>query len=153
MPSGWRRYFHGTRRACHVGDSGPYLQLCNRRVCSLCRILMDGFKMNTAGSRGYAPMFGGGINSTSVSSKADNYAMNHHIKSKLHGIILCLVFIGTYEKLHEAEHWRTAPAEGCHSVMGATQDEGGALQYTEAVVYNEASIIPIGLIMYTRTGS
>ena len=36
--------------------------------------------------------------------------------------------------------------------MGATADEGRALQYNEAVVYNEASIIPIGLIMYTRTG-
>jgi hypothetical protein len=97
-------------------------------------------------------MFGGGIYSTSVSSKADVYTMNHRIRSRLHGIILYLVFIGTFEKLHEADHWKTAPAEGCHSVMGATVNDGGTLQYTEAVVYRESSIIPIGLIMYTRTG-
>lgn len=95
-------------------------------------------------------MFGGGIYSTSVSSKADNYAWNDRIRSRLHGIILCLVFIGTYEKLHEADHWKTAPEEGCHSVMAATEDEGGAVVYTESVVYNPASILPIGLIMYTR---
>ena len=58
---------------------------------------------NSPGSRGYSPMFGGGVYSTSVSSKADNYAMNHRIHSHLHSIILCLVFIGKYEKLHQAE--------------------------------------------------
>ncbi|KAH6637205.1 hypothetical protein F5144DRAFT_601879 [Chaetomium tenue] len=152
MPSGWRRYFHGTKRACHVGGSDGYLELCNGPACSLCRILTGGFKMTSAGSRRYAPMFGRGIYSTSVSSKADKYAMNHHIRSRLHGIILCLVFIGTFEKLHQADQWKTAPAEGCDSVMGATVNDGGSRRYTEAVVYRESSIIPIGLIMYTRTG-
>ena len=45
VPKGWRRYFHGTRRACHVGRSGDYLNLCNKNACSLCSILRNGFKL------------------------------------------------------------------------------------------------------------
>lgn len=45
MPSGWRRLFHGTTRACHVGKSGDYLDLCSRGRCSLCSILRGGFKL------------------------------------------------------------------------------------------------------------
>jgi len=97
-------------------------------------------------------MFGKGIYSTHVSSKADQYAMNHHINSHLHGIILCLVFVGKRETLRWADERRTAPARGYGSVVGATFDEGGALAYQEAVEYNESFIIPIGLIMYTRSG-
>lgn len=97
-------------------------------------------------------MFGEGIYTTSVSSKADNYAMNHHMHSHLHAMLLCLVFIGKYEEVHEADHDRIAPKEGCQSVKAAIRRDGGAVEYTETVVYNEANVIPIGMIMYTRQG-
>jgi hypothetical protein len=70
----------------------------------------------------------------------------------LHGIILCLVFTGKYEKLHGVDGEKMAPAIGYHSVMAATRDEGGTVQFQEMTVYQEGSIIPIGLIMYTREG-
>lgn len=50
VPYNWRRLFHGTQRACRIGDSGNHLALCENDECYLCRILEEGFKIENAGS-------------------------------------------------------------------------------------------------------
>ncbi|KAK3946354.1 hypothetical protein QBC46DRAFT_369562 [Diplogelasinospora grovesii] len=149
---GWRRLFHGTKRACNIGDLGYDLELCNDNGCHLCGILRNSFDIEHAGTEGRQPMFGHGIYTSSVSSKADIYTMNQHIYSPMHAMLLCSVYVGRSEKLFQADHSRTSPSYGYDSVEGVTKSNGGTLDYPETVVYNEASIVPIGLIMYTRKG-
>lgn len=43
-----RVLFHGTQRACHVGDPNHPLRVCNNTECRLCGILRDGFKIDRA---------------------------------------------------------------------------------------------------------
>ena len=43
-----RVLFHGTQRACHVGDPNFALRVCNNAECRLCGILRDGFKLDRA---------------------------------------------------------------------------------------------------------
>lgn len=97
-------------------------------------------------------MFGKGIYTTSISSKADGYAKNHRIRSKRHAILLCLVYVGIAEPMYRADHKKRAPIPGCDSVMGMIDIHGGSLEYPETVVYDKAQAIPIGLIMYSREG-
>ena len=97
-------------------------------------------------------MFGHGIYTTSTSSKADHYVMNSRIHSHKHIMLLCLVFVGESEKLYGPDYTKTAPSPGYESVTAATTAENGAVLYDETVVYREDAIVPVGLIVYTRTG-
>ncbi|KAJ3468203.1 hypothetical protein MRS44_002268 [Fusarium solani] len=144
-----RVLFHGTQRACHVGDPNHPLRVCNNTECRLCGILRDGFKIDRAKS---TCMFGPGIYTTDVSSKADNWVMNHHMHSKLHVMLLCAVSVGKSEKLYRADHGRKGPSAGYQSVEGAVIAEGGALHEPEIVLYSENLVVPFGMIVYTREG-
>lgn len=97
-------------------------------------------------------MFGEGIYTTQTSSKADDYVLNHRIRSQKHVMILCLVYVGRSQTLYQADHNRTSAGAGYHSITAATTANGGAVRYDETVVYEDCSIVPIGLIVYTRTG-
>ncbi|RSM10827.1 hypothetical protein CEP52_003414 [Fusarium oligoseptatum] len=141
--------FHGTQRACHVGDPDHPLRVCNNVECHLCGILRDGFKLDRADSEG---MFGPGIYTTDVSSKADKFVMNHHMHSKMHVMLLCAVLPGRSEKLYRADRERRGPSTGYQSVEGAVFAEGGALKYPEIVLYSEDRVVPFGMIVYTRKG-
>lgn len=94
-------------------------------------------------------MFGRGIYSTSVCSKADNYVGNHNTQSYARVMLLCLVSSSKPELLYAADHKKTSPSNGYDSVEAVTQDQGGAVVYPEMVVYDEDAIIPIGLMIYT----
>ncbi|WAO87630.1 Hypothetical protein NCS54_00494600 [Fusarium falciforme] len=144
-----RVLFHGTQRARHVGDPNYALRVCNNTECRLCGILRDGFKLDWAKS---TCMFGPGIYTTDVSSKADNWVMNHHMHSKLHVMLLCAVSVGKSEKLYRADHGRKGPSTGYQSVEGAVIAEGGVLHEPEIVLYSENLVVPFGMIVYTREG-
>ncbi|KAI8676273.1 hypothetical protein NCS56_00514700 [Fusarium sp. Ph1] len=144
-----RVLFHGTQRACHVGDPNHPLRVCNNTECRLCGILRDGFKIDRAK---LTCMFGPGIYTTDVSSKADNWVMNHHMHSKLHVMLLCAVSVGKSEKLYRADRGRKCPSTGYQSVEGAVIAEGGVLHEPEIVLYSENLVVPFGLIVYTREG-
>ncbi|KAJ0415141.1 hypothetical protein BJY00DRAFT_305099 [Aspergillus carlsbadensis] len=129
--------FHGTQRACRIGAGS--LDPCDNDECYICSILKKGFTLDHANQRA---MFGPGIYSTVVSSKADIYAKNHHVRSHKHVILLCGVELGTPKTMYAAGH----PGL-CDSVEGATKADGGALEYRETVVYDERKIKPIGLVV------
>ncbi|KAL2851168.1 hypothetical protein BJY01DRAFT_245105 [Aspergillus pseudoustus] len=131
--------FHGTQRACRIGAGS--LDPCDNDECYICSILKKGFSTTHANPRG---MFGPGIYSSIVSSKADIYARNHHIRSHKHVIILCGVDLG-----HSVTMKVAGLPPPCDSVEGATKPEGGQLEYPETIVYDGARIKPIGLVVDT----
>ncbi|KAL3456437.1 hypothetical protein BJX64DRAFT_41348 [Aspergillus heterothallicus] len=134
--------FHGTQRACRIGAGS--LDPCDDDECYLCSILKKGFTLDHANVRA---MFGRGIYSSVVSSKADIYAKNHHVRSHKHVLILCGLDLGTPKVMLAAGD----PGQ-CDSVEGATKPEGGQLEYPETVIYDPKRIKPLGLVVYTREG-
>ncbi|KAJ5937097.1 hypothetical protein N7466_003547 [Penicillium verhagenii] len=80
-------HFHGARRACNIGEGGEgSLKLCNQDECQTCAVFKDQCTAREAGAR-----FGldRRLNTTSNSSQADTFAINHHVRSKLHAMIVC----------------------------------------------------------------
>ncbi|KAL2867616.1 uncharacterized protein BJX67DRAFT_371940 [Aspergillus lucknowensis] len=134
---GLKLTFHGTQRACKIGAGS--LDPCDKDECYLCCILKKGFTLDHANPRA---MFGPGIYSSVISSKADIYAKNHHIHCHKHVLILCGVDLGTPKVMQRAG----LPGK-CDSVEGATRPEGGTLEYPETVIYDPARIKPIGLVL------
>ncbi|EIW79059.1 hypothetical protein CONPUDRAFT_59609 [Coniophora puteana RWD-64-598 SS2] len=139
--------FHGTRRACHIGDDRTQINPCNRSDCYLCHIIKCSFSMAHANANG---MFGPGIYTSSVSSKSDGYVWNHHIHSHKHAMFLSNVVTGRSQKLYAASHGRRSPDNGYDSVEAVTHKHGGSVDYPETVVYREDAILPSVVIMYTR---
>lgn len=48
LPYGKHLQYHGTQRACYIGDNDHAPVLCNGKECHLCSILRDGFKLDYA---------------------------------------------------------------------------------------------------------
>ncbi|OQE38358.1 hypothetical protein PENCOP_c008G06901 [Penicillium coprophilum] len=139
---GLKLRFHGTQRACKIGSGS--LEACNNAECYLCSILKKGFSIDNASTRS---MFGPGIYSSVVSSKANIYSRNHHVRSHKHVLLLCGLDPGNSVDMTVAG----IPGP-CDSVEGLTKAEGGQLDYQETVVYDPARIKPLGLVVYTREG-
>ncbi|KAI1109767.1 hypothetical protein F5Y14DRAFT_392265 [Nemania sp. NC0429] len=142
-------WFHGTQRACYVGEAGSYLTYCYNPECYLCSILRYSFDVRHASD---SAMFGRGIYTSPCSSKSDTYAKNHHIRSHKHAILICRVVSNAPREMTAADHSLSSPGHGYDSVRGLTVSEGGSLNYPEVVVYRNDAIIPIGVIIYTREG-
>jgi len=93
--------FHGTRRACRIAENATDVTMCFREDCHLCRILEGSYNMERAkGKR----MFGPGIYSTSVSSKADDYTSNANDWTKTRVMIVNHVALGRTKMMYEASH-------------------------------------------------
>ena len=93
--------FHGTRRACRIAESATDTTACSKDDCNLCRILKGSYNMERAkGKR----MFGPGIYSTSVSSKADDYTSNANDWTKTRIMIVNHVAVGRTKMMYEACH-------------------------------------------------
>jgi hypothetical protein len=97
--------FHGTRRGCRIAESPDLVSCCEMSTCNLCRILKGSYNMER--SKG-ARMFGPGIYSTLVSSKADDYTSNtddpgvKHLKTRV--MIVNHVALGRTKTMYEASH-------------------------------------------------
>jgi hypothetical protein len=141
--------FHGTQRACYIGEDASKTKTCNNPECHMCSIIKCSFQMKHIGANN---MLGKGFYTSSVSSKADGYAWNHHIHSKKHALFLGNVVTGRCELAYRADRQKTGPAPGCHSVEAVPANQGGIpnLQFTETVVYREDAILPSIVVMYTR---
>ncbi|KAF9891386.1 hypothetical protein FE257_004242 [Aspergillus nanangensis] len=135
--------FHGTQRACTIGNNP--LQTCDESECYLCQVLKNGFSIQHSNPKS---MFGPGIYTSVVSSKANIYARNYHIRSHKHVLLICAIDPGNSRTMRVA----AAPGAGVDSIEGATKPEGGTLEYPETVVFNEKNIKPVGLVVYTREG-
>ncbi|KAJ4185717.1 hypothetical protein NW755_008167 [Fusarium falciforme] len=143
----FKRRYHGTRRACLVGERGHVLELCDNGECGVCGILKHSFRIPRE-CRG--SMFGNGVYSTTVSSKADIFAENHHIHSTLHVIFICRVVTNRPQYLRRPDSCRTRPDPGFDSVEAVTVRNGGRVMYPETIVYREDAIVPVAVVMYTR---
>ncbi|RSL52547.1 hypothetical protein CEP54_010862 [Fusarium duplospermum] len=111
--------YHGTRRACHVGNGS---------------------------------MFGNGVYSSTVSSKADIFAENHHIRSTLHAVLICRVVSNRPQYLRRPDNCRSRPDPGYDSVEAVLDRNGGRVRYPETIIYREDAIVPVAVVMYTRQG-
>lgn len=134
--------WHGTLRACRVGELGQNV-FCTNSGCSLCSIARGSFNVASAKSHGFQ-RFGQGIYTSSKSSKSDNYAKNK-ISSPWKAMLLNNVLAGSeYTTKYDSTHLKEPP-QGYDSVYG---EPGGGLNYDELVVYTDHAIRPAYLVMY-----
>jgi len=152
LPEGnQQRRFHGTTRACCLGENGLTL-LCQSKDCSLCSILRDSFKLTFAGTQtpwknGSKGRFGAGIYTSATSSKSDDYSKNRGLAGAFghKAMLLNKVVVGSTIKLTKSNSDLRAPPGDHDSVIG---EPGGSLNYDELIVYDDRAIIPAYLILY-----
>ncbi|KAG9030064.1 hypothetical protein FRB95_004598 [Tulasnella sp. JGI-2019a] len=140
------RRWHGTRRACNIGDDIKNLQLCRANNCALCSIMRKSFQVTltgTAPGRNFS-RFGQGIYTSATSSKSDDYSVNLST-SPYKAMMLTTVVVGRGHKMLQDSTKLQAPPQGYHSVIG---EKGGSLNYDEVVVYHNDAIRPAWLVIY-----
>jgi len=139
--------YHGTKRACLIGEDSSQVDPCYSSNCAVCSILRCAFDPKSAGANN---RYGRGSYFSPVSSKADDYFQNLHPNASMKCSIVTNVTLGNVEKLYV--NWDssiTGPSSGYDSIEGALVSEGGPLNYPENVVYREDAICVNSLIMYT----
>jgi len=140
--------FHGTKRMCMVGETDQRVNCCTRADCNVCCILQGSYNMERAkGKR----MFGPGIYSTNVSSKADDYSVGYNTNTSVRTRVMIVnhVALGRTKMMYEASHDMQHAPLLFNSVTAATYPEGGKVNYHEAVVYREDAICANALIVYS----
>lgn len=137
--------FHGTDRACSLGEDPASTNLCMLPECHLCCIVRNSFDISKCGQKNKFRRFGTGIYATSVSSKADDYIQNINRLTPIRAVLLNRVVVGNPERRLRNAIYRTAPLAGCHSIIG---EPGADLNYEETVVYNNDAIRPAFLVVY-----
>jgi len=139
-------FFHGTNRACTLGDTKIKDELCTKNKCSLCAIIRDSFDVEKTGSKHKFSRFGAGIYTSACSSKADDYFQDvSPSKVQSRALLVNTVVYGNAKKLLHTDTSVHSRKSGFHSVMGVP---GGDLNYDETVVYNNEAIRPVYLITY-----
>ncbi|PPQ71167.1 hypothetical protein CVT26_011028 [Gymnopilus dilepis] len=138
--------FHGTRRACRIAEYPTNVTACSRNDCNLCNILRGSYNMERAKG---ARMFGPGIYSTLVSSKADDYSTNSDTTLRTRVMIVNHVALGRSKTMYEASHDMQHAPHLYNSVTAATYPEGGKVNYHEAVVYREDAICANAIVIYS----
>jgi len=143
------RRWHGTKRACTLGDDPDNLSFCKNSACSLCRILETSFRLDLFGKNTKWGRFGKGIYLSATSSKAcdPKYCRNLNQQSPYKVVMLTRVAVGRGWKLTRNDDTRTAPPKGYHSVLGEPAP-GGNLNYDEVVVYDNDAARPAYLVVY-----
>lgn len=137
--------FHGTFRACALGETEDDMRLCRLAQCSLCSIIRSSYDVKLCGTRRNFSRFGQGIYSTKCSSKADDYCSSGRSGLKLRFLLVNTVVVGWQNKCTRNKRSLANPGPGYHSVLGVP---GVDLNYEETVVYNNDAIRPAFLIVY-----
>jgi len=137
--------FHGTERACLLGEDESQTNLCQMGQCKLCNIIRNSFDVKLCGSHHKFSRFGKAIYTTACSSKADDYSSNSNPQAKRRVLLLNRVITGKeFNTKLNSNHLMQPPA-GYHSVVGKP---GVHLNYEETVVYNNDAIRPAYLVVY-----
>lgn len=150
--NGWRGaneqlVFHGTERICSLGEKDEHVTLCQRTTCRLCCILQTSFLVSKAGSAGRSfKRFGPGIYTSSVSSKADDYAIPPWLSDDK-AMIVAKVSLGKISIHYKTTQHLTGPPLGYDSVLG---DAGVDLNYDEQVLYKNEAVRPAYVVIYQR---
>ncbi|KAH0833183.1 ADP-ribosylation [Lanmaoa asiatica] len=153
--------FHGTNRACLLGESSASVLLCGLQQCYLCSIVRSSFDVSKcgrsirslslpalislSGSKNSFKRFGHGIYTTSCSSKADDYVSNLPESGALRVMILSRVVVGRPYKRYRNAPDLVAPPSGYDSIAG---EIGWDLNYEETVTYDNDTVRPAYLIVY-----
>ncbi|KAI0087590.1 ADP-ribosylation [Irpex rosettiformis] len=139
-----KRRWHGTVRACKLGDDESERTLCQDHACSLCSIIESSFRLAEFGKRTNYGRFGTGIYTSATSSKANDYSRERG-GSPYKTMLLNDVVLGNAKKLYTDEPNLTQPPTGHDSVIG---EPGHSLNYDEAIVYKNEAIRPLFLVIY-----
>ncbi|KAI0056251.1 ADP-ribosylation [Artomyces pyxidatus] len=146
IPSGnARRRWHGTVRACRLGDTDQHDQLCSMSACALCSIIHDSFSVAHVGVRTSWSRFGHGLYFTATSSKANDYASGP-AQSRYKAMLLNDVVLGQTYKVVGDNPSLTNPPYGYDSVLG--EPGFGNLNYDECVVYTPSAVRTSFLVIY-----
>ncbi|KAN0124651.1 hypothetical protein V8E53_015719 [Lactarius tabidus] len=138
-----RRRFHGTIRACRLGDTSNDGALCSLSTCNICSIIRSFYKIAYVGIRTNFGRFGNGIYTSATSSKANDYSAGSASMNR--AMLLNDVVMGKTVKLTTTDESLTEPPGGYDSVIG---EPGGVLNYDEAIVYRNDAIRASFLIIY-----
>ncbi|OBZ66215.1 hypothetical protein A0H81_13795 [Grifola frondosa] len=142
--------FHGTNRACLLGENLRNVVLCNLSECYLCTIIRESYAIEKCGSKHGFTRFGTGIYTSACSSKADDYVCNKSQDAIMRVLLVNRVVVGRPKRmLRNAVHLK-APPYGFHSVIGVP---GADLNYEETVVYSNDAIRPSYLVAYDSSVS
>ncbi|KAI6125097.1 ADP-ribosylation [Pisolithus croceorrhizus] len=137
--------FHGTDRACLLGETRNNVVLCSLPKCSMCSILRTSFDVKRCGSKNAFKRFGHGIYTTSCSSKADDYVSNVSNEAGLRAMLVNRVVVGKPYKRYRNAVDLLGPPVGYHSIAG---EIGWDLNYDETVTYHNETIRPAYLVVY-----
>ncbi|KAF7969837.1 hypothetical protein HWV62_25900 [Athelia sp. TMB] len=137
--------FHGTKRACLLGENAKNSRLCGSSKCAVCSIIRSSFDIARCGSKHKFMRFGEGIYTTSCSSKADDYSTNSSSDATYKVLIVSRVVVGkSLKRKTNATNLTELPC-GYHSLVG---EPGEDLNYSETVVYDNDAIRPAYLVVY-----
>ncbi|TFY50765.1 hypothetical protein EVJ58_g10898 [Rhodofomes roseus] len=139
-----KRRWHGTIRACSIGDTERQSHVCNSPACSLCGIIKTSFRLARFGHRTNFGRFGAGIYTSATSSKANDYIQQQG-RSPYKAMLLNDVVMGKVIKMTTDNPTLTAPPAGYDSVVG---EPGRSLNYDEAIVYKNEAIRPLFLVIF-----
>ncbi|GJE95777.1 PARP catalytic domain-containing protein [Phanerochaete sordida] len=140
--------WHGTVRACNIGDNGDRLSPCKSEECSLCKVIRKSYDISLSCTRHKWGRFGQGIYTSSTSSKAYHYTADT-AGSRYAALLLNEVVMGNaFETTRNASDL-TQPPDGYDSVKGIPHTQGN-LNYDEAVVYTNKAIRPMYLVLVER---
>ncbi|EIM80823.1 ADP-ribosylation [Stereum hirsutum FP-91666 SS1] len=145
-PGNENRRWHGTLRACNLGDDPSYTALCYGANCSVCGIIKSSYDIQAYMKGTGWGRFGKGIYTSATSSKSDAYARRAgSTPSPYKAMFLNKVVVGNgYKVKHDMPSF-TAPPAGYDSVLA---EVGGSLNYDELVVYTDKAIRPSYLVLY-----
>jgi len=137
--------FHGTKRACLLGENINNLRLCALKKCSVCSIIRSSFDIEKCGSKHKFTRFGKGIYMTSCSSKADDYSSNGSADASFRVLLVGRMVVGKALKRRTNATDLTELPCGYHSLIG---EPGEDLKFQEHVVYDNDAIRPAYLVVY-----
>ncbi|KAF4612590.1 hypothetical protein D9613_012708 [Agrocybe pediades] len=144
--------WHGTTRACNIGDDNTQLNACSLPNCAVCHILRATLDPRRADPKS---LFGIGAYVAPNSSKSVNprYLRNADPSKSPNVVLLrCAVSLGNTFRATNPMVGVTAPPPGYDSISGVAGytslgPGGGTLQYDETVVFTQNAILPVEIIV------
>jgi len=135
QPGNERRRWHGTARACTLGDDPNDLTPCTKTGCRVCAVVRSSYDVKFASGG----LFGTGIYSSATSSKSNSYTSSP--ASKYKAMFLNRVVVGKGHILTATQSSLKAPPAGHDSVIANLTND-------ELIVYRNDAIRTSWLLIY-----
>ncbi|KAN0074498.1 hypothetical protein V8E55_011910 [Tylopilus felleus] len=141
--------FHGTNRACMLGESVSTVLLCCRKTCSLCSILRTSLAVSKCGTKNAFKRYGNGIYLTPCSSKADEYVSSISHSASLRVMLINRVVVGNAFKTHRNAP-QIVPLSPEYNSVEAEPGPESDLVHPETVIYDNDAVRPAYVIVYGK---